>query len=193
VDPFGIMAPKKEPAVLQKLKEQLKSKNLELTVETLKDIKENDPLLYKNIGSSLDYCMDADAKKDFKMVRHDPEERLVWITRFCLDWKSGGVTGTASHSVSVSTSDTSKWVRVWLTESQLAGPLYLNSASDARLSVAHKKDRLHTTDVGLAMAGIKEYEHWMLREEFARRKKEEHNLTCEAEVDNETGADPPID
>ena len=101
------------------------------------------------------------------------------MARFSLDWKSKGVIATATTETTVETTDETKWVKVWVTNSQLARPAYLNSQDDADTSCANAatKRRLHSTDRGLAEAGVLEYEHWVLKESFGRQKREAHSLT----------------
>ena len=99
----------------------------------------------------------------------------MWLSRFCLDWKTMGTTATARTTTAVASKDESKWTKVWVTEAQLAGPYYLNSVSDAARSIAFKESRPHSTDKGLHDSGVLEYEHWYLKEEFKRQKRT--NLT----------------
>ena len=68
---------------------------------------------------------------------------------------------------------------VWLTETELASSYWLNSAEHAKIAITTMTPRPHSTNEGLAKAGIKEYKH------FVKRTELEHAITQGASVTHE--------
>ena len=97
----------------------------------------------------------ADAAKAYEDAKSDEDRRVV-LAKFVIDSNQGKCMGKTSTSVS--TSKAEKGVGQWLTEEQLAGPLYFNSTTHAKIRCKSLPSQDHE-DADLAKEGVLQYWH----------------------------------
>ena len=94
----------------------------------------------------------------YKALKTDAERR-DWLASFIIDSSCGSCEATASTTVSKSNVEQGEGQ--WVTESQLAGPLFLNDAQHATVTVKRLISRPHE-DPELAADDVKQY--WYVKE-----------------------------
>ena len=122
--------------------------------------------------------LSANTEKDaeYRALQTDAERRQFLID-YILDPESCCKRiGTNSTSRSTNRRETSKVE--WLTEEQLAGPKYLNSAAHAKIAIKSMRERPHKTNAGLRAAGVKEYEYFKEKSKVDKDDERNRHLLC---------------
>ena len=87
------------------------------------------------------------------------------------------------QTTSLEKTEVEKWIEIWLSQSQLAGPLYYNNEEDAAVAVKGNTLRLHE-EMAMRIAGKVQYEHWVLNAEFNKSRGDKNELSGSCHVDN---------
>ena len=116
------------------------------------------------------------------MLMKNEMDRRAWLGRFLIDPESGGAKITGSNSSYAKTDTTNLFTEVWLTESQLASPLWLNSVEDSATHCKGAKDRPHEESLSLREAGIKQYQYFYKKKETSDSKGSEAKVHVEVDL-----------
>ena len=113
----------------------------------------------KNDFARLGYQLRENQPDAFETYRKlDWKAKGVWLQNFRVDPSLGWTSAMTSNEVSQSKKDSSSWR--WLTQAQLSGPLYLNSARHAELVCgSNLLDSRPSSISALASEDIEEF-HW---------------------------------
>ncbi|CAK0810102.1 unnamed protein product [Prorocentrum cordatum] len=110
-------------------------------------------------------------------------EKIAWLVRFTMDPSSGGCKGTTSTEISRETESGVK--DIWVTQDQLAGPLYLNNRAHADAMIKDLDSRPHKRSKTLRDMGVLEY-HLFLDAEGKIIDRTKDTTSVAAEVDLST-------
>ena len=121
---------------------------------------------------------DANLMNEFQALETRAEKQ-AWLADYILDPSMA----TRTYGVNKTTRKTRELddsTVIWLTETQLAGPMYMNSVEDAKIAVTCMKERPHKDNEELRKKGVKQYEH--------RVDQKKHQMVLEKEASVATEA-----
>eukprot|EP00959_Pyramimonas_sp_CCMP1952_P283168 5919017-Pyramimonas_sp.AAC.1 len=155
-------------------KATLREKGVDLATLTPQQLKETlGDTKMKSLFSAYGYTLKTNAPALYERYDKGGDvERRQWLTRFIMDASSGGHQGKATVSVNQSTKHVAD--EEWLTEEQLASPLYMNSKHHASIIIHCLEERPHRMKA-LADLGVREYKYSkeILRRVNGREEKTE--------------------
>ena len=154
------MAPKRQrgqlPAPIRELRDALAAQGKDITEDTIAALASGDDESKKVVKKAFSCMGTATKSHGIKPPRTDKERRQL-LARFSLDPDT--VMATESTAIAITTRN--KMVEVWVTESQLAGPLFMNNAEHAKIMVQSMESRPFKGNEGMRAAGVKQYCHMM--------------------------------
>ena len=156
------------PAPVKKAREFLKEKGVEIDTASIQTSPAD--MLHK-IACNYRNSMTADVKKKYKVLKTN-DERRQWLVHYLLDPKAAVCTGF--NKTTASDEENSKKMEAWITEEQMGGPLYLNSATHAKTVCASKifEEQDHDFEA-LAKDGVKQFRfNWSLLQRSTGIRKE---------------------
>jgi hypothetical protein len=116
---------------------------------------------------------------EYKSLQHDIQRR-EWLLSFIVDPASGGC--SCSNTTLRANTEKRQLIKRWLTESQLAGAMYYNSAKDAALAIKDLESRAHEKPT-MAAAGILQYHEDITQFLSEQEQREEAKISVTAELD----------
>ena len=144
-------------------------------VACLETISSNDR---KKLMAAIDYTAKDSVKKDYKNSKRT--EKNEWLAQYILDpelTSNEGVNTTTVYTEETEMDDT-----VLITQEQMGGPLYLNSASMAKIVCESKElDEFPHEIESLAKAGIKQFKFSMKK--FTMRSGKREEATVKQKID----------
>jgi len=124
--------------------------------------------------------MGDEAKEKYKGLVDDA--RHQFIAEYLLDPRKMTCQGTNTVSRNSESGSATQWV--WLTESELGGPKYMNDMANARMAIQSMEFKEHTNK-SLAKHGIKMY-HYEITKEVLKKTTTENTAataSCDMDVD----------
>ena len=106
------------------------------------------------------------------------DEKREWLASFVVDPKSGGSVVRNTTSRTITKNDNRR--EVWLTQSQLGGPEYLNDPELAKIAIESCESRPHSTNKALRDAKVLEYQWFVDKKDVNKRLQEKAELNTEA-------------
>eukprot|EP00959_Pyramimonas_sp_CCMP1952_P114239 2388497-Pyramimonas_sp.AAC.1 len=107
----------------------------------------------------MSYYLKTNKPQAFKeyhdQTKGNDKAKIDWLMRFTLNPSEGGCIAESSTSVKRQRRDGVE--DAWLTEAELAGPLWLNSAARAAAIVKELEGRPHSRSKALRDLGVLEY------------------------------------
>jgi len=127
--------------------------------------------------------MTAEAKEKYKSLGDDA--RHQFIAEYLLDPRKMTCQGTNSVSRNSESGSDTKWV--WITESELAGPKYMNDKDNAKIAIQSLESKAHTNG-SLAKHGVKMYHYEITKEVLKKTTIEKVGATATCDMDGDSYA-----
>eukprot|EP00959_Pyramimonas_sp_CCMP1952_P458722 9477099-Pyramimonas_sp.AAC.1 len=170
------------PKPMAEIKKHLESSSLDITGDSLKNI---DPKLrragFSCLGTSLAAAF-PDQHAQYKKLQYDFDKRK-WLAAFIVDPASG--CSKVINTTVRKTTETEQETDVWVTESQLAGPMYLNNAAHAAAAIKSMIPRPFKDNKSLQDMGVKQYNWTVFQSTRTKSLEKSATLSTEAELEPE--------
>ena len=133
-----------------------------------------------NLANNMRNTMAVEPKKRYKELKTD-EERREWLVYYLIDPKSAVNTGF--NKTTAFDEEANKRNEQWITEEQMSGPNYLNSASHAKIVCDSKVFDVQDHEIAaLANAGVKQHLFSWSRLERTTGFRKEAGIEATAEL-----------
>ena len=178
------MAPKIAQGALPKAAQEFKEMILALGGSVDADgVAKACPKQRNKAAVAMKTLMNEESKTTCSALGSD-EARHQWIADYLLDPKV--ITCKGTNTIARRSEAGTKAKIVWLTMSELGGPMYMNSQAEAKIAITSMKSRPHATNAALATAGILQYRHEVIKEVSNQMKEEKVEAEAEAAMDQES-------
>ena len=122
--------------------------------------------------------MNDEAKEKYKGLVDDA--RHQFIAEYLLDPRKMTCQGTNTVSRNSESGSATQWV--WVTESELGGPKYMNDMANARMAIQSMESKEHTNK-SLAKHGVKMYHYEITKEVLKKTITENTAATASCDMD----------
>jgi len=122
--------------------------------------------------------MTAEAKEKYKSLGDDA--RHQFIAEYLLDPRKMTCQGTNTVSRNSESGSATQWV--WVTESELGGPKYMNDMANAKIAIQSLESKDHTNK-SLAKHGVKMYHYEITKEVLKKTTTENTAATASCDMD----------
>ena len=166
------------PAPVRAAREKIKAAGKELDREGLITVLSK--LELNNLANNMRNTMAAEPKKKYKELKTD-DDRRDWLVYYLIDPKSAICTGF--NKTTAFDEEQNKKKEAWITEEQMGGSKYLNSASHAKLVCDAKIFDVQDHEIeALAAAGVKQHRFSWSQLERTTGFRKEAGITATAEL-----------
>lgn len=168
--------PTKIPKSVLRIRDKMESLGKPVTAATLREVL--DKKEFNNIANVFRQSMSTSAREEYKKVARD-DERRAWIAQYIIDPGFASVEGF--NVTTAFNKQTAKEEEQWLTQEQLASPVYLNSITHAEAIIKELESRPHEYKV-LADQGVLQYKFTMTSTQKEHGVVEENGTRATAEL-----------
>ena len=149
--PDKITPVKKAPKIIETARSRLGRTSF--TLDELKGVLSKHEM--NALGNTFRQALKPDQKDTYRNLGSD-SARNEWMMQFCLDPQGSITTGFNQHTTE--NGQKNKAVEGWITEAEIAGPEWMNSAAHAKIIVESGEFTARDHEIScLAAAGIKQF------------------------------------